>query len=219
MWLNLAHIFLPTSRPVKDPMSGFYMFRREGITEVQFSPSGYKILLEMLVMGKFQKVVEVPFIFEDRSSGASKMKTRQQIDYLKHIFSLMRRTGEHIRFAKFIGVGLAGTVVNLGILKLVTTFTDWSHYVQLIPGIEVSILTNFIMNDWITFADRRTGKTRSFLARMMKYNLTALTGAVINYALAAILTSAGLNIYLADLIGIVVVFIWNYLLSMVWTWK
>ena len=49
----------------------------------EFKPAGYKILLEMLVMGKFQNVVEVPFIFEDRSSGASKMKIRQQFDYLK----------------------------------------------------------------------------------------------------------------------------------------
>jgi dolichol-phosphate mannosyltransferase len=90
--LTLAHIFLPSSRKVKDPMSGFFMFRGDKIANVEFKPIGFKILLEMLVMGKFEKVVEVPFVFEDRSSGRSKMKASQQIEYLKHIFSLMSRS-------------------------------------------------------------------------------------------------------------------------------
>lgn len=92
--LSLAHVFLPSTRKVKDPMSGFFMFRSERIRGVEFSPIGYKILLEMLVIGNFQHAVEVPFIFEDRSSGHSKMKAQQQIDYLKHILSLRTRKPE-----------------------------------------------------------------------------------------------------------------------------
>lgn len=217
--LSLAHIFLPTTRKVKDPMSGFFMFKCEGLNNVEFHPIGYKILLEMLVMGKFQNVVEVPFIFEDRSSGRSKMKARQQLDYLKHIFSLMKRKGELIRFLKFIGVGLSGTLVNLGILRLVDSVTNWSGYVALIPGIEVSIITNFLLNDFFTFSDRRVGKTKSFFGRLLKYNLIALAGAAINYGVAAGLITVGLNIYLADFIGIVIAFLWNYFLSTVWAWK
>ncbi len=215
----LAHIFLPTTRKVKDPVSGFFMFQREAIDGVELRPTGYKILLEMLVMGHFQNVVEVPFIFEDRSSGSSKMQARQQIDYLQHIFRLMRRTGELVRFLKFIGVGLSGTLVNLGILRLVNALTSWSGYVALLPGIEVSIITNFLLNDFFTFSDRRTGKVKSLFARLLKYNLVALAGAVINYAIAAALFTVGLNIYLADFIGIVVAFLWNYFFSTVWAWK
>jgi dolichol-phosphate mannosyltransferase len=217
--ITLAHVFLPASRKVKDPVSGFYMFKREALGNTKFQPVGYKILLEMLVLGHFQNVVEVPFLFEDRSSGHSKMKARQQIDYLHHIFRLMKRTGELVRFLKFIGVGLTGTIVNLGILKLVNTVTDWSGYLALVPGIEVSIITNFLLNDFFTFSDRRTGKLRSLFGRLLKYNLVALTGAIINYAIAAALFTAGLNIYLADFIGIVVAFPWNYFFSTVWAWK
>jgi dolichol-phosphate mannosyltransferase len=217
--LSLAHIFLPNTRKVKDPMSGFFMFKRDGLDKVEFQPVGYKILLEMLVMGKFQNVVEVPFSFEDRSSGRSKMQARQQIDYLRHIFSLMRRKGELVRFLKFIGVGLSGTIVNLGILRLVNALTNWSGYVALVPGIEVSIITNFLLNDFFTFSDRRTGKMKSFFGRLLRYNLVALSGAVINYAIAAGLFTVGLNIYLADFIGIVVAFLWNYFFSTVWAWK
>jgi dolichol-phosphate mannosyltransferase len=217
--IALAHIFLPASRKVKDPVSGFFMFKREALGKADLQPIGYKILLEMLVMGNFRKVVEVPFIFEDRSSGRSKMKARQQLDYLQHIYKLMRRTGELLRFLKFIGVGLSGTIVNLGILRLVNASTSWSGYVALVPGIEISIITNFLLNDFFTFSDRRTGKMKSLFARLLKYNLVTLSGAVINYAIAAVLFTAGLNIYLADFIGIVVAFLWNYLFSTVWAWK
>jgi dolichol-phosphate mannosyltransferase len=217
--LSLAHLFLPSTRQVKDPMSGFFMFKREGLDQIEFRPIGYKILLEILVMGKFQNIVEVPFIFEDRSSGRSKMKARQQIDYLKHIFSLMRRSGELIHCLKFIGVGLSGIVVNLGILRLVRALTSWNPYVQLIPGIEISIITNFLLNDYFTFADRLTGNSKLFFGRLLKYNLVALIGAAINYGVAAGLFTVGLNIYISDFIGILIAFLWNYLFSMIWTWK
>ncbi len=218
--LTLAHVFLPASRPVKDPMSGFYMFRRDGINQIQFSPTGYKILLEMLVMGNFRSVVEVPFIFEDRSSGASKMKARQQIDYLKHIFSLMRRKGELVRIGKFIGVGLSGVIVNEGVLWLLTEFGKLPYYISSLVGIEASIISNFMLNDHFTFADRRTGKTRSFIARLLKFNITCAAGAAIQYGLLLLFTSVfGINYLISNFIGILVAFIWNYILSMVWTWK
>lgn len=216
---SIAHLFLPDSRKIHDPMSGFFMFRGEGIDQVVFKPIGYKILLELLMIGKFKNVVEVPFIFEDRSSGRSKMKVKQQIDYLKHILSLMRRKGELTRLFKFLGVGLSGTIVNLGILKLINLFTAWNPLVQLIPGIEISIITNFLLNDYFTFVDRRTGKTRSFIFRLLKYNLVSLVSAFINWGIASILVTFGLNIIVADFIGILVAFIFNYLFSLRWTWK
>jgi len=220
----LAHLFLPSTRQVKDPMSGFFMFNRDGIEKTVFNPLGYKILLEMLVMGQFRKVVEVPFIFEDRSTGSSKMKARQQIDYLKHIFSLMRRKGELLRLLKFIAVGISGIVVNQGVLALVTLLTEWNRHLAVLPGIEVSIITNFLLNDYFTFADRRTGKRKSFISRVLKFNLVCLAGAAINFGIySGILALAGTDTLslrlIANFIGIVVAFIWNYTLSLFWTWK
>jgi dolichol-phosphate mannosyltransferase len=217
--LMISHLLLPTTRQVKDPLSGFFMFRRENVNPDLLKPIGYKISLEIMLVGDFGGVVEVPFIFDDRSAGKSKLRPQQQIDYLKHLFSLMARTGEIKRFLKFIGVGLSGTVVNIGVLRLMTALTHWSPRVQLIPGIEVSIITNFVLNDYFTFADRRKGRARSFFGRMVKYNLIALAGAVINWGIAAWLVNIGVNIYLSDFIGIVIAFLWNYFLSTVWAWK
>jgi dolichol-phosphate mannosyltransferase len=217
--LKLSHLFLPSTRKVKDPMTGFFMFRRDNVDPGRLKPIGYKISLEVLLVGHFENVVEVPYIFEDRSSGKSKLRPQQQIDYLKHILSLMSRTGEFIRFLKFIGVGISGTFVNLGVLRLVTAFTAWNEKVQLIPGIEVSIITNFLLNDYFTFADRRTGKKISFFQRMFKYNVIALAGAFINWGVAALLVHFGLNIFLSDFTGIVIAFLWNYFFSSIWAWK
>lgn len=217
--MMIAHTLLPTSRKVKDPMSGYFMFRLENVDIDKLKPIGYKIPLEVLLVGTFKKVAEVPYVFEERSAGQSKLSSRQQIDYLKHVFSLMRRTGEFWRFVKFIAVGLSGTLVNLGVLKLVTMFTTWNDKVQLIPGIEVSIITNFLLNDYFTFADRRTGKTASFFTRLVKYNVLALVGAFINWGIGALMVNAGINIFLADFVGILIAFLWNYLFSTIWAWK
>jgi len=217
--LEICHILLPSTRRVKDPMTGFFMFKKGPIEGKELKPIGYKIILEVMLMGDFKNIVEVPFVFEERSAGRSKLRARTQIDYLHHLFSLMRRTGEFKRFLKFIGVGLSGTLVNEGVLLLTKSLTSWDPKIQLIPGIEVSIITNFLLNDYFTFADRRTGKTGSFLGRLGKYNLLALAGAVINWGLASLLTHAGLNIYLADFIGIVIAFLWNYFFSTIWAWK
>jgi dolichol-phosphate mannosyltransferase len=218
--LRISHIFLPSSRRVKDPMSGFFMFRRQKVDLLKLKPVGYKIALEIMIVGSFEKIVEVPFIFKERSTGQSKLRPQQQIEYLSHILSLMSRTGEFMRFVKFIIVGLCGTGVNEGVLALVRTFTTWHGTLQLIPGIEVSIITNFLLNDFFTFADRRSGKIGSFFGRLLKYNLFAAVGAVINWGIAVLLfNNAGLDIYLANIIGIVVAFLWNYFFSTIWAWK
>lgn len=217
--LKISHLLLPATRQVKDPLTGFFMFRREPLSGKDLKPVGYKISLEIMLMGDFRNIVEVPFIFQERSAGQSKLKPQTQLDYLKHLLSLMSRTGEIKRFLKFIGVGISGTVVNIGVLRLVTALTHWNPKAQLVPGIEISIITNFLLNDYFTFADRRTGKSGSFFRRMYKYNLLAMAGAVINWGLAALLEHVGLNIFLADFIGIVVAFLWNYFFSTIWAWN
>ena len=116
----LAHVLLPLSRKVKDPMSGFFAFRRDLIRGVKLEPIGYKILLELIVITRPQKVVEVPFMFHIREKGKSKLNVKQEVDYLKHLLSLMRRSGELTRFMKFAIVGGTGVVVDFGLTALLT---------------------------------------------------------------------------------------------------
>jgi dolichol-phosphate mannosyltransferase len=218
--LLVSHLLLPATRRVKDPLSGFFMFRREKVDADRLKPSGYKISLEIMLVGNFQRVVEVPYIFEDRSAGKSKLRPQQQIDYLKHVFSLMARTGELEMFIKFIAVGLSGVAVNEGVYWLLTRFGGLAayDYWAVVVGIEVSIITNFILNDTFTFAKRRTGK--SFAGRLLKFNLICIAGAGVQWGLFMLFTRVfGVYDLLSNFIGIVVAFLWNYFINRNWTWK
>ncbi|MFC1900549.1 glycosyltransferase, partial [Chloroflexota bacterium] len=176
----IAHLLLPSTRSVNDPVSGFFMLREGTIAGANLKPTGYKILLEILMEGNYQHVTEVAFVFKTRSGGESKLNAKQQLDYLKHIFSLMRRTGELMRFVKFCLVGISGVLVNIGLLWLLTDVIGLFYLLSAAISIETSIVTNFLLNDYYTFSDRNSPETESFLRRLLKYNLVALAGLGIN---------------------------------------
>lgn len=67
----------------KDPMTGFFMVRRECLDQIEFQPTGFKLLLEVLVRGRIRSVAEVPFAFGSRYRGASKANFKVGWDYAK----------------------------------------------------------------------------------------------------------------------------------------
>lgn len=81
---------------VKDPMSGYFFLRRSVIEGVHLNPKGYKLLLEILVKGKYKRVAEVPYVFTKRMAGESKLKASEYWEYLKLL--------AHLYKAKFLRV-------------------------------------------------------------------------------------------------------------------
>lgn len=79
---------------VRDPLSGFFVVRRESIDGLALQPEGFKILLEILVKGRIRKAVEVPFQFGSRHAGKSKADFKVALQY----FSLL---GKLSRYALF----------------------------------------------------------------------------------------------------------------------
>ena len=73
---------------VKDPMSGFFFLKREVLENVELSPKGFKIALEILVRGKYDRVVEVPIIFRDRMYGETKLNSGVILDYICQVVKL-----------------------------------------------------------------------------------------------------------------------------------
>ena len=216
----LARLLLPYTRQVHDPVSGFFLFKRRVISGINLKPTGYKILLEILVMGKYRKVTEVPFFFRTRHQGKSKLGVRQQIDYLRHLYSLMKRKGEILRFLKFCLVGSSGILVNMGLLWLLTEFTGLFYLLSAVISIETSIISNFTLNDFLTFRDRRTRGGRHFLKRLMKFNAISLASLALNLTALWFLTSvAGIYYLISNLCGIAIALMWNYLVNFWWTWK
>ncbi len=212
-------------------MSGFFALKKDVVKNAELNPSGFKILLEILMLGKWESAVVVPFMFVTRERGESKLSTKQQLDYLKHIYSLMKRTGELVRFIKFIMVGASGILVNLGLYWILTEFGGFtpiddtsngilSGNLALIISIEASIITNFILNSFFTFSDRNTRGIGSFFKRLINFNLICLIGGLIQIGVANLFANVfGLNDLVSVLIGIIIAFLWNYLLNNFLTWK
>ncbi len=73
---------------VSDPMSGFFVFKKNVIDGVVLSPVGYKIMLEIIVKGRHGNIREVPFTFRDRYKGESKLNWREHFNYVRHLIKL-----------------------------------------------------------------------------------------------------------------------------------
>jgi dolichol-phosphate mannosyltransferase len=125
------------------------------------------------------------------------------------------------RFLKFCIVGLSGVGVNIGLLWLLTEFFGLFYLVSAVFSVEASIISNFILNELWTFRDRVTRRSaRALLKRMVKFNLTCAVGAAINILVLAALTELlGLYYIVSALFGIGAATLWNYGMSITWTWS
>ena len=76
--------------PVRDATSGFFLIRRQVIDGVGISAGGFKICLELLVRSRPSLVVEVPYVFLNRTVGESKMTGREALGYVRQLRDLYR---------------------------------------------------------------------------------------------------------------------------------
>jgi len=217
---TLSHLLLPKTRFIDDPMSGYFAFNRKVIKGIKLEPIGYKILLEIITLGNHKKSKQLPYNFKLRQAGQSKLGIKQQIEYLKHLFSLMRRGGEVKRFIRFCMVGFSGVGVNMGLLWFFTDVGGLYYLLSSIIAVEASILTNYTLNNFITFADRKKSGVGNFFKRMGKFNTISLAGLLINMSVLYFFTEAvGLYYLIANALGIMAATSWNYLVNNWWTWR
>jgi dolichol-phosphate mannosyltransferase len=212
---------------ITDPVSGFFAVRKEVVARASLKPRGYKILLEVLGKGAWEKDKEIPFEFVDREIGSSKLKVKTIIEYAMQVaditlYSFVNHGSaawrEWKRVFKFGIVGLSGIVVNVGLLTLLL-MAGISGYVALFFAIVIAILNNFIWNDLWTFKDSARRAVTSTGERLWSFYVVSAGGAVINYGIAVLLTYfTGMKIDLADLIGILIGFIWNFFVNRRFTW-
>ncbi len=73
---------------ISDPMSGYFMVRRDALSGAIFKPLGYKILVEVMARGKIRWIGEVGYIFQERKTGESKVTSQQYLEYIRHLIRL-----------------------------------------------------------------------------------------------------------------------------------
>lgn len=122
------------------------------------------------------------------------------------------------RFVKFSVVGISGVIVNFGILWWLTEIGGWYYLHSSLVAIELSILSNFALNDYWTFSDHHP-KGRRLIHRAMLFNATYILGLVINVSTLWVLTEyANLYYLIANVGGIVLATFWNFAFSEKFVW-
>jgi dolichol-phosphate mannosyltransferase len=207
---GVARLLFPRRlRHVTDPMSGFFLVRRDAIQLDTLRPRGFKILLELLIRHPALRCAEVSFTFGERRAGRSKATIREGLRYL----SLLAR----LRFARFGAVGLSGLVVNTLLLAALTDVVGLFYVVSAVIATQGSTLWNFCLTELWVFSDRdhRRGMgTRMALFFLMNNAALALRG-----PLLVLLTSGlGIHYVVSNVISLLVLTLVRFGLADTWIW-
>ncbi|MEA2449204.1 MAG: hypothetical protein QOG63_1136 [Thermoleophilaceae bacterium] len=203
-------------RGVSDPMSGFFMVRREAVDLDSLRPQGFKILLEILVRTPGLRKAEVPFTFGERYAGDSKASAREGLNYLTQLWRL-RLSAFTMRVGRFGLVGLTGLAVNTGVLVALAELAGISYILAAVVATQVSTLWNFVLTELWVFGDRqhrRSGPRR--IAMFFAVNNVAL--ALRAPVLIGLTAGLGIHYAASNVISLVLVFVARFALADVWIW-
>lgn len=206
-------------RGVSDPMSGFFLVRKDRLNLNELRPRGFKILLEILVRSPGLRMDDVGFEFGDRQSGESKATLQEGMRYLRHISGLRLSAGPTKRTVGFAAVGATGLIVNqvllwamaggaLGLNLLVAAFI----------ATQGSSVWNFVLADRFVFAGSQSRSMRARFFGFMAVNNVATL--VLRLPLLAFLVSVvGIHYLISNLITLILLFSSRFVVSDRFIWK
>lgn len=216
----------------KDPMSGFFLFRKNLLGDLNFDAIGYKILLEILVKTKGAKISEVPYTFSNRKFGSSKLGVNVIFDYIKSVLKLYRygkqienkepRKSIHFmsKAARFYTVGASGLLVNyLTSLLLAGNIPELWFVHANIYGIAASMITNFFLNKFWTFEDRNFTPKKTVI-QFLKFIGFSSLGALVQLGIVfSLIDQYEINYPIALLVGVLSAAFGNFILNKKLTFK
>ncbi len=215
-----------------DPMSGFFAFKRNIIKELNIDAIGFKFLLEILVKTKGVNIKEIPYTFQNREIGSSKLSTKTIFDYYRSVWKLYRygkplekqEKRSSVKFlykaGRFYTVGASGFIVNYMISLLLTGEVSDMWYLHAnVLGIIASITTNFILNKTWTFSDRDFRVKRTIF-QYGKFAMFSSLGALVQLGMVYFLVDNNEVSYpLALILAVMTAAFGNFVLNKKWTFK
>jgi dolichol-phosphate mannosyltransferase len=215
---RVAQRILPNA--LSDPMSGYFMIRRELVDDNAraLSAIGFKILLDIvLTCGPAIQIFEIPYTFAPRQNGVSKLTARVAWDFLLLLADKTIGRLVPVQFVAFGAVGAAGVVIHLlAMLGLL-----WGMGASFVPSQGVAtaatIVFNFALNNALTFTDRCLSGAR-WWSGLASFAAICSFGAFANVGVAAHLFEHRTSWPLAALAGVAVSAVWNYGMSARYTW-
>lgn len=208
---------------VSDPMSGFFLIRREAALKAapKLSSDGFKILIDLIVtsarLGAPLNIAEVPYTFRPRHAGESKMSPLVVIQYLGLWLSKLTGGALPPSFLLFGLVGGTGVVVHLATLWAFTTMGQ-GFVVSQVAATLIAMTWNFFLNNNLTYADRKLRGTRLLTGLLSFFAICAL-GGIANISVANAIYQWDHQTFIAGLSGAVMSSVFNYAVTRAFTWK
>ena len=206
---------------LSDPMSGFFMLRREVFEHSVRSLSGigYKILVDIIASSTHPlRLTEIPYEFRTRESGESKLDARSVWDYLMLLIDKLVGHIVPVRFVAFCLVGGFGVIVHFVVLAILFNQIGLGFTSSQATATFVAMAGNYALNNLLTYRDMRLRGWR-WLRGWVSFTAACSIGALANVGVASYLFSMDQQWGLAALAGILVSTVWNYAVTMVYTWK
>jgi dolichol-phosphate mannosyltransferase len=207
--------------PVADPMSGFFMIRRDIYDRAmrQLSAMGFKILLDLIAsLPTPPRIVEVPYTFRARLAGDSKMNASVMLDYALLLLDKMLRQAVPVRFVLFAIVGLVGLAAHLAVLRLGLAAGFGFPLAQAVAT-AVAIYGNFELNNVFTFGDLRLRGPRKARGLII-FAVVCSVGAIGNLGVADFLVGTSHEAWwIGGVAGAVMSLVWNYAVGATFTWR
>ena len=206
---------------VADPMSGFFMIRRDRFEQLapELSTQGFKILLDVIATahGKL-RTAEVPYAFGSRLHGESKLDSMVALDFLGLVLAKFTHDVISLRFLLFAMVGGTGLLVHLGTLFVALRVLEFPFPEAQAAGAFVAMTTNFILNNFLTYRDQRL-KGFAILRGLLAFYLVCSVGLFANVGVAFSVYDQEPIWWLAGAAGALMGVVWNYAMSGLFVWR
>src|ERR1700759_565337 len=206
---------------IADPMSGFFMIRRECFEQVapQLSTQGFKILLDVIASAQGElRIKEIPFTFGSRQHGESKLDSMVALDFLRRGLAKLTHDTVSLRFLLFAMVGSIGLVVHLTTLFIAHEIFHVMFAEAQAAGALVAMTSNFILNNFLTYRDQRL-KGFAILRGLLLFYLVCSVGLLANVGVAFSVYAQQHIWWLAGAAGALMGVVWNYAMSGLFVWR
>ncbi len=207
---------------VSDPMSGFFMIRREVVSRLapRLSPDGFKILVDVVLSsGGGLNVVEIPYVFRPRQAGESKLSPLVGLDFLGLVAHHASGGVLPIRFVLFASIGAVGLVVHLLVLAGLIDWVSLENFAaSKIAATIAAMASNFLLNNEITYRSFRY-RGWAMAGGFALFAILCSVGAIANVDIASRLYSSERVWWAAGLAGALVGVVWNYAASTTIVWR
>jgi dolichol-phosphate mannosyltransferase len=206
---------------LSDPMSGFFMLRRETFERLapDLSSQGFKILLDVVATARGAlRVAELPFVFRERVHGESKLDARVMLDFIALVVAKLTNDAVSFRFLLFCLVGLSGIGIHMAVLQFAFGMLSLGFGAAQTLATVAAIAWNFVLNNRLTYRDQRlTGW--QFVTGLIRFELVCAVGAISNVGIASAIYARDPNWWIAGLGGAVMGAVWNYVVSAAFVWR